>query len=873
MSDKNPVEKFRSDYCVPDFSIDHVELDFQLGAESTQVKARMQMQRTEPGSSVALQLDGEDLVLDYVGVDGQELAAGALEHNAEGLTIAQVPDSFLLETTVSIKPQENTQLSGLYSSGSMFCTQCEAEGFRRITFFPDRPDVMTTFTVRIEADQKAFPVLLSNGNQIEAGQVDGGRHFAVWQDPFKKPSYLFALVAGDLGSISDSFTTASGREVSLHIYTEHRNVDQLDYAMLSLKNSMIWDEQVFGLEYDLDIFNIVAVGDFNMGAMENKSLNVFNTAYVLARPDTATDCDYEGIEGVIGHEYFHNWTGNRVTCKDWFQLTLKEGLTVFRDQQFSADMGSAAVKRIESVKGLRGVQFREDSGPMAHPIRPESYIAMDNFYTATVYSKGAEVIRMYHTLLGQQGFRKGMDLYFERHDGQAVSCDDFRAAMSDANSYDLDQFERWYLQAGTPKVAALGVWNEEESTYSLTLSQSCAPTPGQEEKLPFHIPVAVGLLDHLGEEIAATEVLDLKEQSQTFVFEDIAAQPVPSILRGFSAPVRLDVEQSDSDLALLFAFDSDSFNRWEAGQRFATRVILNMVADLQAGKEAQVPVNLIHAFRTVFQDTALDYSLKSYAMRLPDETTLGAEMSVIDPDNLHKARELCVHAIATALRTDLETLYAELKDDGEYVVEAGPIGKRRMRNLCLGYLTSLKEDSTTAMAQAQYQAATNMTDKFAAVACLTAQEGPARQAVLDDFYQAFKEEALVVDKWLAVQAGSPADNALENVIALLDHEAFDIKNPNKVRSLIRTFTANQLHFHRPDGAGYRFIADQVIKLDALNPQVASRIVGGFAQWQRFDDSRQQLMVEQLVRISQVEGLSKDCSEIVDRSLKAAQIAR
>lgn len=873
MSDKNPVEKFRSDYCVPDFIIDHVELDFQLGAENTEVTARLQMARAVAGSTMALQLDGEDLKLNCVSIDGQELDSAAYVHDSAGLTIATVGDSFLLETKVTIRPQENTQLSGLYSSGSMFCTQCEAEGFRRITFFPDRPDVMTTFKVRMEANRSSFPVLLSNGNLMDSGDAADGRHFAVWEDPFKKPSYLFALVAGDLGSISDSFTTSSGRQVALHIYSEHRNIDQLDYAMLSLKNSMTWDEQVFGLEYDLDIFNVVAVGDFNMGAMENKSLNVFNTAYVLARPDTATDGDYEGIEGVIGHEYFHNWTGNRVTCRDWFQLTLKEGLTVFRDQQFSADMGSAAVKRIEDVKILRAVQFREDSGPMAHPIRPDSYIAMDNFYTSTVYNKGAEVIRMVHTLVGAEGFRKGMDLYFERHDGQAVSCDDFRAAMADANNYDLTQFERWYLQGGTPVVKAEGAWNAQAATYTLQLQQSCAATPGQENKLPFHIPVAVGLLNQAGKEIAATRVLDLKEELQSFVFEGIQEQPVASILRGFSAPVRLEVEQSDAELALLFANDTDSFNRWEAGQRLATRVILNMVAELQAGETPQVATSLIDALRAVFEDAELDPSLKSYALRLPDETTLGAEMDVIDPDCVHQAREMCVRAIATALRSQFEELHTSLEDKGPYKPEAAAIGKRRMRNLCLGYLSALQEESSTALAETQYQTATNMTDKMAAVVCLSSQNVPARQRVLDDFYNTFQEEALVVDKWLAVQAGSHSKDVLADVQALLDHAAFDIKNPNKVRSLIRTFTGNQLNFHRADGAGYAFVADQVILLDSLNPQLAARIAGAFAQWQRFDQARQQLMIAQLVRISEIKGLSKDTAEIVARSLKAAQISR
>jgi len=873
MSAKNPVETLRSDYHAPDFIIDSVELDFQLGTEETEVTARLQMRRAVAGSNMPLQLNGEDLELRSIAIDGQLLPGHAFQSNAEGLTIPTLGDSFLLQTCVTIRPQDNTQLSGLYSSGSMYCTQCEAEGFRRITYFLDRPDVMTTFKVRIEADRKAFPVLLSNGNLMDSGAAPKDRHFAVWHDPFKKPSYLFALVAGDLGSINDSFTTASGRQVALHIYSEHRNNDQLDYAMLSLKQSMTWDEQVFGLEYDLNIFNIVAVGDFNMGAMENKSLNVFNTAYVLARPDISTDGDYEGIQGVIGHEYFHNWTGNRVTCRDWFQLTLKEGLTVFRDQQFSADMGSSAVKRIEDVKTLRAVQFREDSGPMAHPIRPDSYIAMDNFYTSTVYNKGAEVIRMYHTLVGEKGFRQGMDLYFERHDGQAVSCDDFRAAMADANGYDLEQFERWYLQAGTPVIHAEGLWNAGESTYTLKLQQSCAATPGQDQKLPFHIPIAVGLVDRAGQEIAATRVLELKEQEQKFVFENITVQPVASILRGFSAPVRLEVEQSDADLALLFAYDTDSFNRWEAGQRFATRVILELVRELQLGNTPQVPENLLQAFRSVLADEGLDHSLKSYALRLPDEITLGAAMDVLDPDSLHQARELCVRAIAAALRTQFEQLYQTLEDRGPYLPEASAIGKRRMRNLCLGYLCALDEKNTTGLAEDQYQAATNMTDKMAAVVCLTAHDVPARRRVLDDFYNTYQEEALVVDKWLMVQAAATGKTTLEDVIGLLDHPAFDIKNPNKVRSLIRTFSGNQLVFHRADGAGYRFVADQVIALDALNPQIAARIVVAFAQWQRFDDARQQQMLAQLVRISEVPGLSKDCAEIVARSLKAAQIAR
>lgn len=868
METSAPVEKFRKDYCPTDFLIEGVSLDFHLGLETTKVFARIEMARREAGNSAALELDGEDLELCSIAIDGQVLLPDAYAVQGEKLIIHQVPDRFVLETEVAIRPQDNTQLSGLYRSGDMFCTQCEAEGFRRITYFLDRPDVMAPFTVRVQGDQKAFPVLLSNGNCTETGELDGGQHYTVWQDPFPKPSYLFALVAGDLGSISSSFRTAGGREVALHIYTEHFNVDKLDFAMESLKKSMVWDEQVYGLEYDLDIFNIVAVGDFNMGAMENKSLNVFNTAYVLARPETATDGDYEGIEGVIGHEYFHNWTGNRVTCRDWFQLTLKEGLTVFRDQEFSADMGSAAVKRIEDVRLLRGAQFREDAGPMAHPIRPDSYVAMDNFYTATVYNKGAEIIRMMHTLVGAAGFRKGMDLYFERHDGQAVSCDDFRAAIADANGIDLDQFERWYLQAGTPVVHAQGTYDVGASKYTLRLRQTCPSTPGQEEKRPFHIPVAAGLLAHDGRELAPTRVLELREQEQEFVFEDIGEEPVPSLLRGFSAPVRLEIAQSDEELALLLGHDSDSFNRWDAGQRLGTRVVLDMVKQIQAGSTPEVPTHLIDAMRSVLEDLELDPSLKAYALRLPDESTLGAEMDIIDPDALHQARRICVRGVAEALRDSLLSLYRGLTSHDAYSFDLRSVGRRRLRNLCLGLLSSLEEPELMQLCADQYHSADNMTDLMAGLVCLVAHDNERRPKVLADFYGKWKEEALVVDKWLAVQSSSGRPDTLANIKALLDHEAFDIKNPNKVRSLIRTFGANQVCFHAADGSGYQFLADMVITLDKLNPQMAARIAGAFAQWNRFDQARQDLMIAQLERMQATEGLSKDTGEIVTRCLPA-----
>ncbi|MDA0666272.1 MAG: aminopeptidase N [Planctomycetota bacterium] len=867
MKTASPVEKFRKDYCPTDFEISAVTLDFKLGKDSTLVTSRLEIKRRESGGREPLVLDGEDLELLSLKLDGEVLDASQYSYEGDQLRLAVVPDSFTLQSEVRLRPQNNTQLSGLYSSGKMFCTQCEAEGFRRITFFLDRPDVMSAFKVRIEGSQEDFPILLSNGNCIASGEVDNGMHYTVWEDPFVKPSYLFALVAGDLGSISDTFTTQSGREVALHVYTEHENVKQLDFAMESLKKSMTWDQEVFGLEYDLDIFNIVAVGDFNMGAMENKSLNVFNTAYVLAQPETATDGDYEGIERVIGHEYFHNWTGNRVTCRDWFQLTLKEGLTVFRDQQFSADMGSAAVKRIEDVQGLRAIQFREDSGPMAHPIRPESYIAMDNFYTSTVYSKGAEIIRMMHTLVGVEGFRKGMDLYFERHDGQAVSCDDFRAAMADANQIDLTQFENWYLQAGTPVVEASGSFSQANARYTLTLRQSCPSTPGQAVKQPFHIPVSVGLLSQDGKELAATQVLDLKQAQQEFHFDNIEEAPIPSILRGFSAPVRLVMDQSDEELAILLAHDRDSFNRWDAGQRLGTRVLLHMVAEIQAGNTPEVPQHLIDALQSVLTDLELDPALKAYALRLPDSSTLGAELEVIDPDALYQARKHCVQGIALALRESFESLYRSLEDHGPYSFDLRSVGRRQLRNLCLGYLSSLEDQAGLDLAASQFEAANNMTERMAAFVCQVNHDATRREASLQTFLDRYRQEALVVDKWFAVQASSSHPDTLQHVKALLNHEAFDIKNPNKVRSLVRTFAGNQLRFHGANGEGYRFIADMVIQLDALNPQMAARIAGAFSQWRRFDDARQALMKTEMERIAASEALSKDTGEIIARSLQ------
>ncbi|MDP6963910.1 MAG: aminopeptidase N, partial [Planctomycetota bacterium] len=760
------------------------------------------------------------------------------------LLLHQVDDAFTLKTVVKIEPHLNTQLSGLYKSGSMFCTQCEALGFRRITYYLDRPDVMTTFKVRLSADKQKYPILLSNGNKIAEGDTDGGRHYAEWHDPHPKPSYLFALVAGDLGVLKDEFVTCSGKRVDLYVYSEHENADKLGYAMQSLIESMKWDEEVYGFEYDLEIYNIVAVGDFNMGAMENKSLNVFNTAYVLASPDTATDSDYEGIEGVIGHEYFHNYTGNRITCRDWFQLTLKEGLTVFRDQQFSADMGDAGLKRIDDVNVLRSVQFREDMGPMAHPIRPDSYVAMDNFYTSTVYNKGAEVIRMMHTLVGGDGFRRGSDLYFERFDGQAVTCDDFRNAIADANNRDLSQFELWYSQAGTPRVTVVANYDSAAQRLTLQCTQSCAPSPGQDKKHPYHIPLLTAVFDKNGNELAAERVLELTSEQQDFVFEDISSEPVVSVLRQFSAPVNIDFEQSDDDLQVLMSHDSDSFNRWEAGQRFATRAIFALMDQLANGESPQPNQQFIAAMLRVASDANLSPGLKSYILALPNHAALSGQLEVVDPQLLHSARKLMRQAIADALQPTLDTLYLELASDEEYQPSPQQIGRRRLRNVCLAYLSIAANTDGAQLCRAQYDAANNMTDSIAAVSCLANLDAPQRQEVLSDFYEKWQHQDLVVDKWLAVQAASDSDDTLARVITLKGHSSFDLKNPNKVRSLIRTFAANPVHFHAADGEGYRFVADCVLELDALNPQIAARIAGAFSQWHRYEPQRSQLMKEQ-----------------------------
>ena len=886
-----PQRIHRSAYTEPAFWIDRVDLFFDLRETGATVRARMDVRRNPAlGAKEPLVLRGEELELRRVRVDAQERDVAGLERTAETLTLTDLPERFELETEVEIHPEANTKLMGLYRSSGNFATQCEAEGFRRITYFLDRPDVMARYRVRIEADRESCPVLLSNGNRVASGDLDGGRHWVEWEDPFPKPCYLFALVAGNLTSYRGDFTTSSGRRIELEVWVEPQNGDKCEHALRSLQKAMKWDEEVFGLEYDLDLYMIVAVSDFNMGAMENKGLNIFNSKYVLARPDTATDDDYEGIEGVVAHEYFHNWTGNRVTCRDWFQLTLKEGLTVFRDQEFSADMTSAAVKRIQDVRYLRTAQFAEDAGPMAHPIRPESYIEMNNFYTVTVYEKGSEVVRLYHTLLGPEGFRRGLDLYFERHDGEAVTCDDFRAAMADANGVDLSAFERWYSQAGTPVLRARGRYDAAARTYTLELRQSApvGATDGgarSEEWLPVPIPVRVGLIDPQGQDlplvlesdapqdpggsIVATRVLTLDRSEARFVFRDVPAEPVPSLLRGFSAPVKLEVERTRAKLAFLMAHDSDAFNRWDAGQELAKCILLDLVAMVRRGEELSLDPSFVEAFRSVLSDPKLDGSLKSLALTLPEERLLGQEMDVVDPDAIHAARSFVCRELARALSSEFFAAYEANRPvaSDQHTLDKESIARRRMQAVVLDYLVPSGEPEAVALALRQFEGASNMTDYETAFSALQAIEASEREHATAAFYERWKHEPLVLDKWFKLQALSTAPGNFERVVALSEHADFKLENPNRARSLLGAFAAdNPFHFHRSDGAGYAFLADKVLAIDALNPQVASRLVSNFNSWKRFDERRRALMQAQLERIAGHDGLSKDVTEIVGKAL-------
>ncbi len=879
MKDPAPQPIHRKDYQPPAFVIDTVELHFDLQESFTTVRATMTLRRNGSHSG-DLVLRGERLELVSIAIDGVPREADSYTVTEEDLRLRDVPDAFELRTEVRIKPHENTELSGLYKSSGNYCTQCEAEGFRRITYFLDRPDVMARYRTTIVADKAAYPVLLSNGNAVERADLDDGRHTVTWEDPYPKPSYLFALVAADLSCKEGTFTTRSGREVKLEIWVEHQNIGACDHALVSLQKSMKWDEEVFGLEYDLDIYMIVAVSDFNMGAMENKGLNVFNSKYVLARPETATDDDFEGVEAVIGHEYFHNWTGNRVTCRDWFQLTLKEGLTVFRDEQFTADMTSPAVKRIQDVRVLRASQFAEDASPTAHPIRPDAYIEMNNFYTVTVYNKGAEVIRMMHTLLGPEAFRKGMDLYFERHDGQAVTCDDFRAAMADASGVDLEQFGLWYSQSGTPRLRVYGEHDAAAQTYSLTLEQLAPTAGGPPEYAPMHLPIATGLLGPSGADLellpsdpdvtvrGTTAILELRAQKQTFTFEGVAAPPQPSVLRGFSAPVKLEQERSGEELALSMAHDSDSFNRWDAAQSFASDLLLALTEARSSGAEMVADPRFIAAFGALLADPKLDASLAALSLLLPDERVLGQRQSVVDVDGVHEARTFLRRALADAHAPQLWDVYRDLLErTTPYTNSKEANGWRRLKNVVLGYLVSTEDPAAIEAVRAQFERADNMTDAQAALSLLVDQNHPARDEALAAFYERWKNQPLVLDKWFAVQAMGQLPDTLDRVRALREHADMTLTNPNRIRSLMGTFAVrNQVRFHAADGGGYDLLADTILELDPLNPQVAARLTGAFMSWRRFDEGRKALMKAAVQRIRGTEGLSRDVSELTSKAL-------
>eukprot|EP00239_Pterosperma_sp_CCMP1384_P006897 CAMPEP_0197855968 /NCGR_PEP_ID=MMETSP1438-20131217/27605_1 /TAXON_ID=1461541 /ORGANISM="Pterosperma sp., Strain CCMP1384" /LENGTH=887 /DNA_ID=CAMNT_0043471247 /DNA_START=250 /DNA_END=2913 /DNA_ORIENTATION=+ len=880
-TEEAPKEVFRRDYKPYEYVVKNLDLDFQLGEEKTLVTSTLKLApNTSSDVPPPLVLDGAPaVVLKSVSINGTALSADVYEHSSKQLVITSPPSGeYTLEVVTEIEPQNNTSLEGLYKSSGNFCTQCEAEGFRSITFFPDRPDVLTVYTTTITADKEKYPVLLGNGNLIKSGDAEGGKHFTVWEDPFKKPCYLFALVAGNLANIEDSFVTASGRKVTLRIFTEKHNIDKCEHAMTSLKASMKWDEEVFGLEYDLDLFNIVAVDDFNMGAMENKSLNIFNSRLVLASPATATDADYSAIEGVVAHEYFHNWTGNRVTCQDWFQLSLKEGLTVFRDQQFSADMNNRGVKRIGDVSRLRNAQFAEDASPMAHPVRPDSYIKMDNFYTTTVYEKGAEVVRMYHTLLGVEGFRKGMDLYFKRHDGGAVTCDDFRAAMFEANNINFPTFDRWYSQAGTPDLHVDGSYDAAAKTYTLSCKQNIPATPGQDSKEPALIPIAVGLLGSDGKDLpltlngnacGTTAVLQLDQSEASFVFEGVAEPPsAASILRNFSAPVKLTTNQTEDELMFLLANDSDEFNRWEAGQSLGRKLLLQLVKDQQEGKTLTMDPRYIEAMKEVLTNSALDRSFVAAVIALPSESELADFMKVADPDAVHIAREFVIGSIAKSLRSVLEGVVSACSDSGPFSTAPGARANRTLKNSCLKILGSLNDPTLVQDALSRYHAADNMTDQLGALASINGFDSAERTGILEEFYQKWKEDPLVLNKWLSIQAQSSMAGNVKNVEALMSHPAFALSNPNKVYSLLGGFCmGSPVNFHNKDGSGYKLLGDAVIQLDKLNPQVAARMVKMMSRWKQYDSERQGLIKAQLKAILDTKNLSENTYEIVSKSLE------
>ena len=867
---QQPQAKYRHDYRAPDYFISDIDLTFELDAAQTVVTAVSQISRNA-ADAAPLRLDGEDLTLVSLHINDAPWQDYRLEEGA--LVLENLPERFTLKIVNTISPATNTALEGLYQSGEALCTQCEAEGFRHITWYLDRPDVLARFTTKIIADKTKYPFLLSNGNRVGQGELEGGRHWTQWQDPFPKPCYLFALVAGDFDVLRDTFTTRSGRDVALELFVDRGNLDRASWAMTSLKNSMKWDEQRFGLEYDLDIYMIVAVDFFNMGAMENKGLNVFNSKFVLARAETATDKDYLNIERVIGHEYFHNWTGNRVTCRDWFQLSLKEGLTVFRDQEFSSDLGSRAVNRISNVRTMRGLQFAEDASPMAHPIRPDMVIEMNNFYTLTVYEKGSEVIRMMHTLLGEENFQRGMQLYFERHDGSAATCDDFVQAMEDASNVDLSHFRRWYSQSGTPVVTAQDDYDPQAEQYTLKLTQHTPPTPDQQEKLPLHIPFDIELYDHEGKVIAlqreghpVSNVLNLTQAEQTFVFDNVPCQPVPSLLREFSAPVKLEYKWSDQQLTFLMRHARNDFSRWDAAQSLLATYIKLNVARFQQQQPLSLPLHVADAFRAILLDDTIDPALAAEILTLPSQNEMAELFQTIDPLAIAAVHQALTRTLATELADEFLAVYNATKLEG-YRVDHADIGKRALRNICLHYLAFGDVQLADKLVSQQYHSADNMTDALAALAAAVGAQLPCRDTLLAEYDEKWHQDGLVMDKWFILQATSPAQNALQKVRELLNHRSFSLGNPNRVRSLIGAFAgSNPAAFHAEDGSGYQFMVEMLTELNSRNPQVASRLIEPLIRLKRYDANRQALMRAALETLRALPNLSGDLYEKISKAL-------
>ncbi|OWK27739.1 aminopeptidase N [Sphingomonas dokdonensis] len=852
-----PAIKHRQDYRPPAWLVPNVALDFALDPAATRVRARLEVTRNGEGDA-PLRLDGDGLTPLSVSVDGLAVNDWRIEDGQ--LVVPLTGDAHVIETEVAIAPDQNTQLMGLYSSGGNLCTQCEAEGFRRITFFPDRPDVLATYRVRMTADKARYPVLLANGDPVARGDNDDGTHWAEWHDPFPKPSYLFALVAGDLACNAGTFTTRSGREVQLGIWVREGDLPKTDHALHALKTSMAWDERVYGREYDLDVFNIVAVDDFNFGAMENKGLNIFNSRYILADPDTATDYDYDAIAAVVAHEYFHNWSGNRITCRDWFQLSLKEGFTVFRDQGFSADQGSAAVKRIEDVRGLRASQFPEDAGPLAHPVRPESYLEISNFYTSTIYNKGAELIRMMATILGPERFRTACDLYFDRFDGTAATCENFVACMEEGGGVDLAQFRLWYSQAGTPRVSAS--LDHDGGRATLRLAQQVPPTPGQSAKEPMVLPLRIRLFGaETGQPLGPEQLVLLNETIETIVFDGIAERPVLSINRGFSAPVTIESDRTAADLAFLARHDDDPFARYEAMQQLMLDTLIAGAVEGEADHRA-----VIDAVADTLDDPALDPAFVAEAVLLPSESFVGDQLSIVDPEAIYRAREALRGDLGRTLADRWRTIYEANSSDAPYAYTPAAKGARRIRNVALGYIAASGASDAAEMAFRQFERADNMTDRQGALSTLVNGDSDLREAALDIFYNRYSGNALVLDKWFQTQALSTRDDTLEAVAALAEHPSFTLANPNRARSLIGAFAVNQRAFNRADGAGYRFLADQLIALDRLNPQTAAKLLPPLGRFRRFDPARAALMRAELERIVATPGLSKDLFEQASKSL-------